>query len=474
MSTAVEPLSVLVIDDDAVLAETIAESLERRGHSVTIATSGREGAARIEAEDFDVILTDLRMADLDGLAIVDRAAEKARATGTDTEIFVITGFAEVHTAVEAIKRGARHYLQKPIDLQELRAVVDRRAEDLAKMRELRRQIDEKFGFEGVVGNSPRMQRVIQQLKAFAPTSASVLILGENGTGKELAARALHFNSPRKTKPFVPMNCAALNENLLDDELFGHEAGAFTGADRLRKGRFEYAHGGTLFLDEVGDMPLPLQAKLLRVLESGEVVRIGSNEPIKVNVRVITATNKDLQEEVRAGRFRQDLYFRLKVGTVKLPPLRERREDIPLLAQHFVKDLAKRHGKPVPKVSSHVWRALEHYDWPGNVRELRNLIDCMIVLDQDGELTLDDLPDDSGIKPGLGEGKGASGSSGSDHLIGRPLEEVERYYIEKALERCHGNRLEAARMLGIGERTLYRKLNEMKKGVGVAKGDDGLS
>jgi two-component system response regulator HydG len=465
MSAAADPLQILVIDDDKHLAETIAESLERRGHECTVATSGKAGAAKVEQGGFDVVLTDLRMADLDGLAIV----EKVRRHLPDAEVFVITGFGDVKTAVEAMKLGASHYLQKPIDLAELRAVVDKSAERVRTVRDLRRQLDERFGFEGVVGNSPKMQRVLQLLKAYAPTTASVLILGENGTGKELAARALHTNSPRRGKPFVPLNCAALNENLLDDELLGHEEGAYTGAKGSRKGRFEFAHGGTLFLDEVGDMPLPLQAKLLRVLESGEVVRIGSNDPIRVDVRIIAATNKDIAEEVRAGRFRQDLYFRLKVGTIRLPPLRERKEDIPPLGAYFLKELAKKHGKPVPKVAPAVWKAFENYDWPGNVRELRNLLDSMVVLDLDGELTLDDLPEDAGPRP-AGIGGSAAPSGGPDHLIGRPLVEVERYYMEKALELTGGNREEAARLLGIGERTLYRKIQEWKKEGGSGKGE----
>src|SRR5437763_318858 len=294
MAAAPEPLQVLVIDDDKHLAETIAESLDRRGHACTTATTGKAGAAKVEQGGFDVVLTDLRMADLDGLAIVRKVREKL----PDAEVFVITGFGDVKTAVEAVQLGARHYLQKPIDLAELRAVVDQAADRLRTVRDLRRQLDEKFGFEGVVGNSPKMQRVLQLLKAFAPGTATVLVLGENGTGKELAARALHTNGPRKAKPFVPMNCAALNENLLDDELFGHEDGAFTGAKGQRKGRFEYANGGTLFLDEVGDMPPALQAKLLRVIENGEVVRIGANDPVKVDVRIIAATNRDLDAAVR--------------------------------------------------------------------------------------------------------------------------------------------------------------------------------
>jgi len=457
MSAAPEPLRTLVIDDDKRLAEAIAESLERRGHACTVATTGKAGAARLEHEPFDVVLTDLRMADLDGLAIVERC----RKLLPDAEVFVITGYADVKTAVEAMKLGASHYLQKPIDLAELRAVVDKSAERLRTVRDLRRQLDEKFGFEGVVGNSAKMQRVLQLLKAYAPTTASVLILGENGTGKELVAKALHTNSPRRNKPFVAMNCAALNENLLDDEMFGHEEGSFTGAKGQRKGRFEYAHGGTLFLDEIGDMPLSLQAKLLRVLENGEVIRIGANAPVKVDVRLIAATNKDLQKEVEAGRFRQDLYFRLYVGRIWLPNLRERKEDIPQLGAHFLRELAKKHGKPVPKVAAAVWKAFENYDWPGNVRELKNLIENMLVLDLDGELTLDDLPEDAGVRPhGISGARPAAG--GSDHLVGRPLEEVERYYIEKGLELTRGNREEAAKLLGIAERTLYRKLQEWKK------------
>src|SRR5579883_492631 len=457
MAAAVEPLQVLVIDDDKHLADTIAESLERRGHACSVVTGGKAGVAKLEQESFDVVLTDLKMADLHGLEVV----EQCRRLRPDAEVFVITGVADVKTAVEAMKRGASHYQQKPIDLAELRAVVDKSAERIRTVRDLRQQIDEKFGFEGVVGNSPKMLRVLQLLKMYAPTPASVLILGENGTGKELAARALHYNSPRKTKPFAAMNCAALNENLLDDEMFGHVDGAYTGAKGARKGRFEYADGGTLFLDEVGDMPLSLQAKLLRVLEGGEVIRIGANDPVKVDVRIIAATNKDLQKEVEVGRFRQDLFHRLKVGTVRLPPLREHKEDIPQLVAHFLKDFAKRYSKPLPKVSPGVWKAFESHDWPGNVRELRNLLDSMMILDLDGELTLEDLPEDAGMKS-LGTAPCSPAATGTDSLVGRPLDEVERYYMEKALELTGGNREEAAKMLAISERTMYRKLQEWKK------------
>jgi two-component system response regulator HydG len=452
-----EGLKVLVIDDEPFHAETVAESLERVGYECVLATSGSAGARLIEQDEFDVIVTDLKMADLDGLAILRKAREQL----PEAEVIMITGHGDVKTAVEAIKEGAANYLAKPIDLVELRAIVDKAGERLrlAKLnRELKRQLDEKFGFEGVIGNSPAMHEVIKACQAIAPTNATVLILGETGTGKELIARAIHNNSPRKNKPFAPLNCTAFNENLLDDELFGHEVGAFTGADKMRKGRFEYANGGTLFLDEIGDMPLTLQAKLLRVLENREVFRIGSNEPIKVNVRLVSATFRDLEQAIAEGKFRQDLYHRLKVMTIKLPPLRERRVDIPLLAAQFIKEMNAQHGKHVASIAEPVRKAMAAYDWPGNVRELRNFIESMVVLDTDGVLGLDDVQDSAVLK----KASPADGrASGPAHLVGRPLTEVERYYIEQALTLTEGNREEAAKMLGIGERTLYRVIQEWK-------------
>ncbi len=452
-----DDLHVLIIDDNKSFAESMAETLERVGYDCVVATSGGAGARLIDQEDYDVILTDLRMADLDGMAIL----RKARQVLPEAEVVVITGYGDVKTAVEAIKQGASNYLTKPVDLDELRAIVSKAAERVRVARanrELKRQLDEKFGFEGVVGSSPAMHRVIKSLQATAGTDATVLILGETGTGKELVAHAIHNNSKRKNKPFAAMNCTALNENLLDDELFGHEPGAFTGAEKLRKGRFEYANGGTLFLDEIGDMPLSLQAKLLRVLENKEVFRIGSNEPIKVNVRLVSATHQNLEAAVANGSFRADLYHRLKVVTVHLPPLRERREDIPLLAARFIKEFNAQHGKNVTGIAEPVRKAMAAYDWPGNVRELRNFIESMVVLDTDGILGPDDvqegdvlgrlpLPDDR--------------VAGPSNLVGRPLTEVERYYIEQALTLTEGNREEAARMLGIGERTLYRVIQDWK-------------
>jgi two-component system response regulator HydG len=453
-----EALRVLVIDDNPAHSELIKEGLERVGHRCTVANNGNAGARKIESDEFDVILTDLRMAGVDGLEILRKAKEEQ----ADTEVVIITGHADVKSAVQAVKLGAADYVEKPIDLDELRAFVEKagRSKRLARTnRELRQQLDERFGFEGIIGNSAKMQQVLTRLRQFAPTSATVLILGENGTGKELVAKALHINSPRRNKPFTALNCTAFNENLLDDELFGHVAGAYTGADKERKGRFEYAHGGTLFLDEVGDMPPMLQAKLLRVLENREVIRLGSNEPFKVDVRLVSATNRDLEAMITEGKFRADLYHRLKVGTIRLPPLRERKDDIPLLVSYFLKELSQKHGKKINDVGSDARRAFQSYEWPGNVRELRNLIESMVVQDHDGELTLSDIEEG---EPILQAGRDElNHPSGADQLVGRPLSDVERYYMHRALEMTGGNREEAAKLLGIGERTLYRVIQDWK-------------
>jgi len=308
----------------------------------------------------------------------------------------------------------------------------------------------------VVGDSPQMRQVIERLKRIAPTNASVLIQGETGTGKELVAQAIHHNSPRKNRPFVGLNCAALSENILESELFGHVKGAFTDASTDRVGKFEYAHGGTMFLDEVGDMPLPTQIKLLRVLESGEITRVGSNEPIKVNVRILSATNQNLDEAIRRGSFREDLYHRLKVVTIRLPTLRERSQDVPILIDHFMRLFARQHGKHVRGMSPAARRKILAYPWPGNVRQLRNAVESMIVVDYDGLLDVDDLPeeladpDEPPVEPS---------TASLTKMVGKPLQELERLFIAETLRVTGGNREEAAKMLGIGERTLYRKIKE---------------
>jgi two-component system response regulator HydG len=322
---------------------------------------------------------------------------------------------------------------------------------------LHRRLDERFGFEGVIGNSPQMHDVVMRLQRIAPTDATVLIQGETGTGKELVAKAIHQNSPRKKRPFVALNCAALSEHILESELFGHIRGAFTDASSDRQGKFEYADGGTMFLDEVGDMPIPTQIKLLRVLESGEITRVGSNEPVKVNVRILSATNRDLEKAIADGTFREDLYHRLKVVTIRLPRLIDRREDIPLLIDYFIKEHSKRHQKSIRGISVRARQALMRYDWPGNVRQLRNVIESMVVVDYDEVLDVDDLPPE--LSPGDGEPVSADTSDGLHGLVGQPISEIEKIFIGETLKATGGNREEAADMLGIGERTLYRKIKE---------------
>jgi two-component system, NtrC family, response regulator HydG len=453
---------VLIIDNDAPHAQAVAESLERVGYACAVATSGNDGAERIAREQFDVVLTDLVMTDVDGLEILARAKDDL----PDAEVVVVTGHGTVRSAVSAIQKGAFNYLEKPLDLSHLRAVVEKAAENARLRRtnaELHRRLDERFGFEGVVGSSLLMNKVIDLLKRIAPTNATVLIQGETGTGKELVAQAIHQNSPRKNKAFVALNCAALSENILESELFGHVKGAFTDASYDRIGKFEFAHGGTLFLDEVCDMPMATQIKLLRVLESGEITRVGSNNPIKVNVRILSATNRHLEQQIAAGTFRSDLYHRLKVVTVTLPRLVERSQDIPLLIEHFMKQLAKRHERTVKSMSTAARRRIMAYSWPGNVRELRNTIESMVVVDVDGVLDVDDLPVEMMDPSDAADAPGDEGDGQPDGqvngLVGRSMSEIERYFITETLKLTGGNREEAASMLGIGERTLYRKIKE---------------
>ena len=454
----VGPIRVLVVDNDIVHARTMGEGLGRLGHDVTVVGSGGEGARRIEQEVFDVVVTDLMMNDIGGLEILARA----KRASPETEVIVVTGHGTIPSAVLAMQQGAFTYLQKPLDLGHLRAAVEKASEGIRLKRqnlELNRRLDEKFGFEGVIGSSPQMLALIDRMKRIAPTDATVLIQGETGTGKELVAQAIHQNSPRKPKPFVALNCAALSENILESELFGHVKGAFTDASSDRVGKFEYANGGTLFLDEVGDMPMATQIKLLRVLESGEITRVGSNTPVRVNVRILSATNRNLEEAIEAGGFRSDLYHRLKVVTVAIPPLRERAGDIPLLIEHFVKQFAKRHGKSIKGMSLAARVKLGSYPWPGNVRQLRNVVESMVVVDCDETLDVDDLPLELAPDAPAGAAGPVEMASGLQALVGKPLEEVERIFITETLKLTGGNREQAAALLGIGERTLYRKIKE---------------
>jgi two-component system, NtrC family, response regulator HydG len=462
------PLKLLVVDNDEALARAMEESLVKVGYECTVATSGPEGARKIETDTYDIVVTDLVMNDVDGMEILARSRERL----PDAEVILVTGHASVPKAVEAMQLGAFNFLEKPITPNRLRAVCEKAADAIRLKQqnaELRERLDERFGFEGIIYSGSQMQQVIDRLKRIAPTDATVLIHGESGTGKELIAQAIHQNSPRKGKRIVALNCAAVAENLVESELFGHVKGAFTDAHADRIGAFEYANGGTLFLDEVGDMPMSTQIKLLRVLEEHQITRVGDNKSIRVNVRVVSATNRPLEDLVAAGKFRNDLYFRLKVVSVNLPSLRERRDDIVPLADFFRRQFAKRHHKQIKGISPLATKRLFAYDWPGNVRQLRNAIETMVVLDVDGLLDLDDLPPELSTDEVAPTSPAAA--SGPVELVGRTMDEIERWAIEETLRLTGGNREDAAKILGIGARTLYRKLEKYAEDDGAKPRED---
>lgn len=455
-------LKTLLVDNDKYHAQAMRESLERDGYPCTVATSGPEGAKLLEEQAFDIVVTDLVMDKVDGMKILD----VARGKQPEAAVIMVTGHGSVPLAVEAMQKGAYTFLEKPITPQRLRAVAGMAAEAVSlrrENRELTQRLDRRYGFESILHASPKMKRLIDLLKRIAPTDVTVLIQGESGTGKELVAQAIHQNSPRKRKPFVAVNCAALPETLVESELFGHVKGAFTDAMKDRQGVFEYADGGTLFLDEVGDMPLSAQVKLLRVLQERTISRVGDNKPIPVDVRVLSATNRDLGAAVERGEFRKDLYYRLKVCTADLPPLRARPEDLLVLADAFRNSMAQRHHKKVKGFTSASLAALKAHDWPGNVRELQNVVESMVVLDLDGVLDLDDLPSELGGTDWSEERPGravpADAGAAATELIGRTWDDIERWAIENTLKFTSGNREEAARVLDIGVRTIYRKLEK---------------
>lgn len=451
-------LRVLIVDNDKEHAQAMVESLERLEYRCTKATSGPEGLDAITRNHFDIVVTDLVMNEVDGMQVLAAARENF----PDSEVIMVTGHATVPKAVEAMQLGAYNFLEKPITPKRLQTVTQKAAEAVRlriQNRELYRRLDENFGFENLIYASESMKAVIERLKRIAPTDAGVLITGETGTGKDMIAQAIHQNSPRKKKPFVAINTAAVAEHLVESELFGHVKGAFTDAITERQGKFEFANGGTLFLDEIGDMPMPTQIKLLRVLEERKITKVGDNRPIDVNVRVLAATNKDLEAEIEAGRFRSDLYYRLKVITVHLDSLADRREDIVPLADHFRKQAAKKNNKTVKGFTPELVRWMFAQPWKGNIRQLKNVVESLVVLDIDGVLDMDDLSPDS-IEGSLPPAEPSEiENSGTNELVGKSLKEIERWAIERTLQLTGGNREETANLLGISERNLYRKLNE---------------
>ncbi|QDT13379.1 sigma-54-dependent transcriptional regulator [Planctomycetes bacterium K23_9] len=459
--SARESLRLLVVDNEAAHAHAMTESLEKIGYSCQVATSGPQAAKLIEQETYDIIITDMVMNEVDGMKVLKLARERL----PDCEVVMVTGHATVPVAVEAMQSGAFNFLEKPITPKRLRAIVDKAADSVSLRREnteLHQRLDERFGFEGLIYTSKKMQILVDRLRRIASTDATVLITGENGTGKEVIAQAIHQNSPRRSKRMRAMNTGAIAENLVESELFGHVKGSFTGADSDREGAFQYANGGTLFLDEVGDMPMSTQIKLLRVLEQNQITRVGDNKPIKVNVRVISATNRPLEDMIKEGKFREDLYHRLKVVTVELPSLRNRAEDVVPLMDHFRKMFLKRHDKSAAHFTPAVTKRFFGYEWPGNVRQLRNFVETMIVLDIDGKLDIDDLPPELADESSDDESVTVLPLAGESDLVGQSLSVIEKWAIEETLKLTGDNREEAAKMLGIGARTLYRRLDQYKK------------
>ena len=441
---------VLVVDDDKANREAAGQFLESEGFEVLSAASGPEALAHFK-DGVSVIITDLVMPGMDGMDVLHAAREEV----PHAQVILMPGQGSEHAAVSALKSGAFHYVTKPVNPDELANLV-RQACDKYRMASqiavLHEQLHEKYGFSNIIGTSDPMRRVFERIRMVADVRSTVLIEGESGTGKELVARALHHSGPRRKNPFVAINCAALPEALVESELFGHQKGAFTGAAERRTGKFQAADGGTLLIDEIGDMPLDLQSKLLRALETGTITPIGGNKEIPVDVRIVASTNRNLQALISDGKFREDLYYRLNVVNILLPPLRERSADIPLLVRAFVDEIASENGRPVKDVSPAALAQLQAFDWPGNVRQLRNVLESVIVTATRETIEAEDLPEPIRQTP-------ARHTARSLVTPGMTLEQLERDAIRLALARTGGNRTEASHALGISVRTLQRKIKE---------------
>ncbi|NOY60367.1 MAG: sigma-54-dependent Fis family transcriptional regulator [Calditrichaeota bacterium] len=445
---------ILIVDDDDNHRLMLKATLSADGYQIFEAADGDEAVRKVEQNFFDLIMLDLKMENMGGIEALKRIKQISPAI----PVLIMTAYASIQTAVEALKLGAFDYLLKPLDMDQVRHTLEKTL-DYQKLiienKTLKERLSMEFDFSNIIGNSKRMRELFEVLALAAPSDTTILILGESGTGKELIANAIHQNSPRVDKPFIKVNCAALPENLLESELFGHEKGAFTGAIARRQGRFEQAHDGTLFLDEIGDMSLATQAKILRVLQENEFERVGGNKTIKVDVRIIAATNKDLERAVEEGAFRKDLFYRLSVVPVLLPPLRERKKDIPLLAEHFLKKYAEKNQRLIQGFAPEAVDVLMRYHWPGNVRELENCVERAVILCREQFITPNELPIAFQTLNETDE------SGKIDVSTGFTLQEVEKELILKTLEQTNGNRTRAAEILGITRQTLLNKLKEYK-------------
>lgn len=443
---------VLIVDDESGMRHMLSVLLEREGYDIETAENGQVGLNKIKSEDYDLVLCDIRMPEMDGLSFLERA----KSVSKNVPVIMMSAFGNVDTAIEAMKKGAYDYVSKPFKADEILLRLQRltKQESLVHENEnLKRVLHQQTSFNNIVARSPKMLEIFDTIRKISEYKTTVLITGESGSGKELIAQAIHFNSPRSNKPFVAINCSAIPETLLESELFGYMKGAFTGANKDKKGLFEEASGGTLFLDEVGDLPVPLQVKLLRAIQEEEIRRVGSSTTIKVDVRLITATLKNLGEEIKKGTFREDLYYRLNVLPIHLPPLRERKEDIPLLAEHFIKRFNTEMGKNVETISPECLQALGDYAWPGNVRELENMVERALVLENSKSLNLESLPDvirNQEVNPAI---KAAA----NELSIKKMMAIMEQELIKKALEKTNGNRTWAAKLLEISHRALLYKI-----------------
>jgi DNA-binding NtrC family response regulator len=444
---------ILVVEDDPTVGGSIRLLLRKRGYSILLASNGREGLHVFRQKSVDLVITDLVMPKMDGIELL----EAVKNVKPETEVIVISAQGTIEKAVQAMKLGAFDFIEKPINPRVISLVVERALEKqtlILQNRDLRSKLEDRFHFRNIVGRSAEMVKVFELIHHIAPYDSSVLIIGESGTGKELIANAIHYNSPRASMPFIKVSCASLSEGIIESELFGHEKGAFTGAIASRKGRFELAHHGTLFLDEVEDIPPSTQIKLLRVLQEGEFERVGGNRTIEVNIRVIAASNRDLQEGVKRGTFREDLYYRLNVVNIKLPPLRERRDDIPFLANFFIEKYKKKYHMKVKGISKRAMNLLTEYEWTGNVRELENTIESIMVINSPEVIDISHLPRE--IRDFEG------GPEIISIKIGTPFEEVEREILIRTLKATRGNKRRAAQLLGINVRTIHRKMEGLRE------------